>query len=107
MTNKVQLIPVVGLLSTVAIAGYMVVQLNGQAPAPTGDYTKAAVAEVRDAQGRIVLRGQWVRNAHKITESSVYRRPEDFSGAATAAPSESWRPRKAQSRSGFARYVSR
>ena len=58
MTNK-QLIPVVGLLCTVAMAGYMVAQLNGQATAPAGDYTNASVAEVRDAQGLIVLRGQF------------------------------------------------
>jgi hypothetical protein len=59
MTNKVQVIPVVGLLCTVAVAGYMVAQLNGQATALTGDYTNASVAEVRDAQGQIVLRGQF------------------------------------------------
>ena len=38
----------------------MVVQLNGQAPAPTGDFTNAATAQVRDAQGQIVLQGQFV-----------------------------------------------
>ena len=59
MTNRVQVIPVVGLLSTVALAAYMAVQLNGQASAPTGDYTNAAVAEVRDAQGQTVLRGRF------------------------------------------------
>jgi hypothetical protein len=59
MRNNVQVIPVIGLLSTVALSGYMVVQLNGQASAQTGDYTNAAVAEVRDAQGQTVLRGQF------------------------------------------------
>ena len=59
MPNKVQVIPVIGLLCTVAVAGYMVVQLNGQATAPTGDYTNASVAEVRDAQGQVMLRGQF------------------------------------------------
>ena len=54
-----QFIPVVGLLATWAAVGFMVVQLNGQATAPRGDYTNAAVAEVRDAQGQIVLRGQF------------------------------------------------
>src|SRR5687767_4190262 len=49
MTNKVQMIPVVGLLGTVAVAGYMVAQLSGQPAAPAGDYTNASVAEVRDA----------------------------------------------------------
>lgn len=65
MTNKVQLIPIVGLLSTVAAVGYMVVQLNGQAAAPTGDYTNAMFAEVRDAQGQIVLRGQFALAAEE------------------------------------------
>jgi hypothetical protein len=59
MTNKLQVIPVVGLLCTVAAVGYMVVQLNAQSTAPTGDFTQASVAEVRDAQGQIVLRGQF------------------------------------------------
>ena len=59
MPNKVQVIPVIGLLCTVAVVGYMVVQLNGQATAPTGDYTNASVAEVRDAQGQVMLRGQF------------------------------------------------
>lgn len=59
MTNKMQLIPVVGLLCTAAGVAYMVVQLNGQATAPTGNFTNASVAEVRDAQGQIVLRGQF------------------------------------------------
>jgi hypothetical protein len=60
MTNKVKVIPVVGLLCTIAVAGYMVAQLNGQSSAPTGDYRSAAVAEVRDARGVIVLRGEFV-----------------------------------------------
>ena len=34
-------------------------QINGQSTTPTGDYTNASVAEVRDAQGQIVLRGQF------------------------------------------------
>ena len=59
MNNKVELIPIVGLLSTVAVASYMVVQLNGQVTVPTNDYTNAAIAEVRDAQGQVVLRGQF------------------------------------------------
>ena len=44
---------VVGLLSTVALAGYMVVQLNGQASAPTGDYTNAAVPRCAMRAARI------------------------------------------------------
>ena len=60
MRDKRQMIPAVGLLATVAIAVYMVTQLNGQGTAPTGDFTNAATAEVRDAQGQVVLRGQFV-----------------------------------------------
>jgi hypothetical protein len=35
----------------------MVVQLSGQATSPTGDFTIAAIAEVRDAQGQVILSG--------------------------------------------------
>ena len=56
MSDTRQAIPVVGLLATFAVAAYMVVQLNGQEPV-TGDFTNAATAEVRDAQGQVVLRG--------------------------------------------------
>ncbi len=60
MKEKRQMIPAVGLVATAAIAAYMVTQLNGQGTAPTGDFTNAAAAEVRDAQGQVVLRGQFV-----------------------------------------------
>ena len=59
MSDTRQAIPVVGLLATFAVAAYMVVQLNGQEPV-TGDFTNAATAEVRDAQGQVVLRGLFV-----------------------------------------------
>ena len=59
MTNTMQVLPVAGLLCTVAVVAYMAVQLNGQTTAPTGDFTNASVAEVRDAQGQVVLRGQF------------------------------------------------
>ena len=55
--NKRQMIPAAGLLATIVAAVYMVVQLNGQATAPIGDFTNAAAAEVRDVQGRVVLSG--------------------------------------------------
>ena len=60
MKNTNQLIPLGGLLATMAVAAYMVVQLNGQSPALSGDYTNAATAQVRDGQGQIVLQGQFV-----------------------------------------------
>ena len=59
MSEKRQIIPVLGLLATMAMAAYMVVQLNGQGSAATGDFRNAATAEVRDAQGQVVLRGQF------------------------------------------------
>jgi hypothetical protein len=55
-----QIIPIAGLLATMAGAAYMVVQLNAQEAAITGDFTNAAAAEVRDPQGQVVLRGQFV-----------------------------------------------
>jgi hypothetical protein len=59
MKDKRQMIPVVGLLATVVAAVYMVVQLDGQATAPNADLTNAALAEVRDAEGQVVLSGQF------------------------------------------------
>jgi hypothetical protein len=40
-----------------AIAAYMVVRMQGQTSTLTADFTSAAVAEVRDAQGQVLLRG--------------------------------------------------
>jgi hypothetical protein len=56
MNFRRQWIPGIGLLVTVAVASYMVVQLQAQ----TADYSNAAFAEVRDPQGQIVLRGQFL-----------------------------------------------
>jgi len=60
MKDKRQAVSIVGLLATTAAAVYMVVQLNGQERPPTGDFTNATTAEVRDAQGQVVLRGKFV-----------------------------------------------
>lgn len=51
-----QWIPGLGLALTVAAALYMVVHVHAQA----ADYRNAAFAEVRDAQGQVVLRGQFM-----------------------------------------------
>jgi hypothetical protein len=59
MRTRGQLIPLGGLLATAVAAGYAVVQLEGQA-APTGDFTSAVAAQVRDAQGQIVLQGHFM-----------------------------------------------
>jgi hypothetical protein len=59
MRDKRQMIPAVGLLATVVAAVYMVVQLSAQMTSPTADFTNAALAEVRDAQGQVILSGQF------------------------------------------------
>lgn len=59
MKERRQWIPAAGLLATMAFAVYMVVQLSAQAPAVTGDYSNAAMAEVRDAQAQVIVRGQF------------------------------------------------
>jgi hypothetical protein len=59
MKDTRQMIPVIGLLVTISAAAHMVVQLDGQAPVPSADFTNAAFAEVRDAQGQIVLSGRF------------------------------------------------
>ena len=61
MSDKRQLIPITGLLVTMVFTTYMVVQISGHGtPAPTGNFTNAAVAEVKDAQGQVLLQGQFV-----------------------------------------------
>jgi hypothetical protein len=59
MRNKRIVVPVAGLVATLAVAVYMVVQLRGQAATAVGDFSNAAVAEVHDSQGRSLLRGQF------------------------------------------------
>ena len=59
MNDKKLMISMGGLLATMVAAVYFVVQLSGQAPAPTGDFTNAATAEVKDAQGQVILRGSF------------------------------------------------
>jgi hypothetical protein len=60
MSTIREIIPPVGLLATIGVAAFMVVQLHGQAPAVTGDFTNAAAAEVRNAQGQVLLQGQFM-----------------------------------------------
>lgn len=59
MKEKRQLIPAAALVATIALTGYMVVQLNGQTAPQPGNFTSAAVAEVRNAQGLVILSGQF------------------------------------------------
>jgi hypothetical protein len=73
MTDKRQIIPVAGLIATMAGAAYMVVQLHGQARV-SGDFSNAVVAEVQDAQGQSVLRGQFV--LEQDTDDDVERKAQ-------------------------------
>ena len=59
MESRTQIIPVAGLAATLGLAAYMVTQLHAQATVTAGDFTNAAIAEVYDGQGQMVLRGQF------------------------------------------------
>ena len=59
MSNTRQIIPIAGLAGTLALAVYMVMRLHAQTTVPAADFTNAAIAEVEDSQGQIVLRGQF------------------------------------------------
>jgi len=60
MTTRRQWIPIAGLVATIVGATYVVVQLNGQTPAPTADFRNAQTAQVRDPQGQVILQGQFM-----------------------------------------------
>ena len=77
MSDRRQAIPIVGLAATIAATMYLVVQLNGQGTAAGADFTNAASAQVRDAQVRIVLQGQF---------TAMEQDDEDVERRATLAP---------------------
>ena len=54
-----QWIPVGGLFATMFAAGLMVV-VSAQSATPQGDFTNAATAQVKDAQGQIILEGPFM-----------------------------------------------
>jgi hypothetical protein len=73
-----QWIPLVGLFATMGAAAYMVMAVMAQAPPTvTGDFRNAAVAEVRDAQSRTVLQGQFtaVEEEDDDTERKAAMKP--------------------------------
>ena len=77
MKNTRQWIPAAGLAATFIAASHMVVQLSGQPTTPAGNFTNAALAEVRDAQGRVILNGQF---------KPVEEEDDDVERKATLAP---------------------
>ena len=72
MSERRQWIPILGLVAIVAIAAYMVVQLSAQTAPITGDFSNAATAEVRDARGQVILRGQF--NAVEEEDDDIERK---------------------------------
>lgn len=89
MTKRRQLIPAAGLLTTMAAAIYMVIQLSAQAPtALVGDYANATIAEVRDSQGQIVLRGQFAPAADEDDDESERKARLQATGVDTDAAGE-------------------
>jgi hypothetical protein len=60
MNDTRQLIPIAGLVATFAMSAYMVTRLSGQASVPTSDFRSATIAEVHDAQGQPLLRGEFM-----------------------------------------------
>jgi hypothetical protein len=77
MNSVRDLIPMTGLFATMTFAAYMVVQLSAQTPA-AADFTKAAVAEVRDSQGIVVLHGQFLKEEE---EDDTIERKADLKAA--------------------------
>jgi hypothetical protein len=60
MITKYRLILMMGLCLIIISGAYVAGQLSAQTPRQEAiDYNKAATAEVRDSQGRVVLRGQF------------------------------------------------
>jgi hypothetical protein len=60
VNTKLQIAAGIGLVATILVATAPVVQLRGEpAPQISGDFRNAAVAEVHDAQGQVLLRGDF------------------------------------------------
>lgn len=60
MNKKLQIAAIAGLLAVIAFATTAVVQLSGEPAAQiSGDFRNAAVAEVHNAQGQVLLRGEF------------------------------------------------
>ena len=103
MSDKRQWIPLGGLLATMAIAIYTVVQIHAQETgAITGDFTNAAAAEVRDVKGQVILRGDFapVEEADDdIERKAVLARPVSILMRRGKPRSSSRRPRRSSRRS--------
>lgn len=60
MAKKVHIVSIAGLIAIAAASSIAVAQLNGEpAQSIAGDFRNAAVAEVHDAQGQVLMRGSF------------------------------------------------
>lgn len=88
MKSPVQKIAIAGLLATIAIAAVMIVQLRAQkAEQIAGDFRGAQTAEIRDAQGAVLLRGTFALAEQDAGEEDEVERKAPLtavSGGATA-----------------------
>ena len=82
MINGRQILPAAGVLATTVAAAYVVVQLNAQDPATEPiDLRNVATAEIRDAQGQVVLSGQFMLDDGNDTEDVERKAALQPSGA--------------------------
>jgi hypothetical protein len=86
------MIPIAGLFAVIAVAAYMVVQLGAQVAEVTGNFTNAVNAEIRDAQGRTVLQGQFAVNAEDDddTERKAALKPTGIDADAAGEAEVEW-----------------
>lgn len=88
MKSPVQKIALGGLVATIAIAAIMIVQLRAQQAAQiAGDFSNAQTAEIRDAQGGVLLRGTFAVAEQDAGEEDEVERKAPLtaaSGGATA-----------------------
>ena len=82
-----QIIPIAGLIGTVAVAGYMTIQLHAQT-AGARDFATAAVAEVQDSNGQLLLRGQFAAVEEEDDDDVERKATLEPAGADTDAAGE-------------------
>jgi hypothetical protein len=92
MSKTRKMIPIAGLFAVIGAAAYMVVQLGAQTATVTGNFTNAALAEIRDAQGRTVLQGQFAVNTEDDddTERKATLKPTGVDADAAGSAEVEW-----------------
>jgi hypothetical protein len=88
MNDTRQVIPIVGFAATVAFAACMVTLLHAQTTVLTNDFSNAAVAEVHDAQGQVLLRGQFSASDEQDEEEVERKASLQPAGSDTDAAGE-------------------